>query len=154
MTAVLCNKCSPFPPSSCSVRRRRAAVARHPSPPALSSRPPVRPAGNAVLPEIIVQFPLIHDTDLPHSTPKSSVASTGPSPSPGLYTKNTFSTTLYLAGGAHSLLFISCPRRTFNISNVQRTDHAANYLIYFSHPPTSSNTGRSSIIFVDCQQPQ
>ena len=90
MTAVLCNKCSPFPPSSCSVRRRRAAVARHPSPPALSSRPPVRPAGNAVLPEIIVQFPLIHDTDLPHSTPKSSVASTGPSPSPGLYTKKHF----------------------------------------------------------------
>jgi hypothetical protein len=54
MTAVLCNKYSPFPPSSCSVRRRRAAVARRPSPPALSSRPPVRPAGNTVLPEYIV----------------------------------------------------------------------------------------------------
>ncbi|KAF0715490.1 Uncharacterized protein FWK35_00035098 [Aphis craccivora] len=54
MTAVLCNKCSPFPPSSCSVRRRRTAVARRPSPPALSSRPPVRPVGNTVLPEYIV----------------------------------------------------------------------------------------------------
>lgn len=64
---MLCNKCSPFPPSSCSVRRRRAAVARHPSPPALLSRPPARPAGNTVsTTQIMYKSRNTDDTDLPH----------------------------------------------------------------------------------------
>ncbi|KAF0706760.1 Uncharacterized protein FWK35_00026375 [Aphis craccivora] len=99
MTAVLCNKCSPFPPSSCSVRRRRAAVARRPSPPALSSRPPVWPRRQHCTPRIYCIIPKNDDPDLPHQRQKTPppTSTTAAAGSP-LNTNYSFLTALHLPG--------------------------------------------------------
>ena len=74
-----------------------------------SSRPPVRPAGNTVLPEYIVIIPQKDDTDLPHQHRKAP-----PPPAPGHCRRRV--STLHCESFFSRLLNCLVQRRYTNVS--------------------------------------